>query len=74
MIKSPIKWAGGKSWLLPRLQNDFNKFNNAVFIEPFCGSAVLSLNIKNAKHVFANDINSNLINFYKLFNIFLRYI
>lgn len=63
MIKSPIKWAGGKSFLLPKINQDFISSQQPVFIEPFCGSAVVSLNISSQKTI-ANDINFNLINFF----------
>ena len=64
MIKSPIKWAGGKSWLLPQLQELFNDSNCLHFLEPMCGSAVLSMNIKCDGYRQANDINWYLINFF----------
>ena len=64
MIKSPIKWAGGKSWLLPKLQQLFNDSNCRNFCEPMCGSSVLSMNIECKGLKVASDINPYLINFF----------
>lgn len=65
MIKSPIKWAGGKSYLLDTIKTELSKFNSEiVFVEPFCGSAVLSINL-NSHECLASDINFPLINFFR---------
>lgn len=67
-----LKWAGGKSQLLPAikkalptsiLQSDF------TYIEPFIGSGAVLFwmlgNFQNLKKAVINDINSDLINTYK---------
>lgn len=61
-ITSFIRWAGGKSWLVPFVQDltaDL-KFNN--YFEPFMGGASIffALEIKNKS--FLSDINEDLIN------------
>ncbi len=60
-----LKWAGGKTRLLPELKKHLPKeFNN--YYEPFLGSGALffSLNHKNRK-VFLSDSNKDLILSYK---------
>lgn len=64
MIKSPIKWAGGKSWLIERINQDCIKLNPETFIDVFTGSGIVALNSP-CKNVVANDINHALITFHK---------
>jgi DNA adenine methylase len=62
MYKSFLKWAGGKSKLLPHILPEIEQ--DGILIEPFAGSAVVSLNATNKKKVVA-DYNLDLINLYK---------
>lgn len=64
LIKSPLKWVGGKSFLAFKIIQDLENLKVNNFIEPFCGSIVLSLNVPDNVKPLANDINSPLINFY----------
>lgn len=66
-----LKWAGGKTQLLPQLienlPNDFNKTNR--YVEPFVGAgAVFFYLISNDcfNEYVINDINYKLINLYKI--------
>ncbi|WP_421622717.1 DNA adenine methylase [Borrelia sp. MN22-0132] len=62
-IRPILKWAGGKKNLLSSILDNIPlAFNN--YIEPFIGGGALffALNLKNS---IINDINSNLINFYR---------
>ena len=69
-IKPFLKWAGGKSQLLPQLRELFpskiEKFD--TFIEPFVGGGAVLFHIlscyPNIKNIVINDINSKLINTY----------
>lgn len=69
-----LKWAGGKSQLLPTidsfLPDDFRDENEVTYIEPFVGGgAVLFFMLQkyqNIKRAVINDINSHLINTYKI--------
>lgn len=63
MNKPFLKWAGGKSKLLPYLLDIFPK-NASRFIEPFLGAGSVSLNVDYPCFV-VNDINSDLINIWK---------
>jgi len=71
VINSPIRWAGSKKKLLNEMLNSFDK-NKKVYIEPFLGSGVVLINLLNNMNFFkyekfyVNDINSNIISFYKL--------
>ncbi len=69
-IKPFLKWAGGKSHLLPQMTglfpNGLEKFD--TFIEPFVGGGAVLFHIlnhyPNIKNVVINDINARLINAY----------
>lgn len=57
-----LKWAGGKSKLLPKLKAVFEP-ERKILVEPFVGSAVVFLNTDFDEYVLG-DINPDLINFY----------
>lgn len=61
--KSPLKWAGGKSKLLPSLLPILDKHREDVFIEPFMGSCTVSLNF-DATQYQLSDLNGDLVNFF----------
>jgi DNA adenine methylase len=75
MIAKPfIKWAGGKTQLINKINelipSDFinNKF---TYVEPFVGGGAMLFNIlnnhsDNLKSIVINDINKDLINVYKI--------
>ncbi|MFH0806060.1 MAG: Dam family site-specific DNA-(adenine-N6)-methyltransferase [Patescibacteria group bacterium] len=56
----PFKWAGNKKKLLSVIQEIYKTSNCNKIIEPFCGSAVFSLNTE-AKSYEISDINIDLI-------------
>lgn len=62
-LKPAIRWAGGKSWLIERMQNYLPK-DFKTYHEPFIGGASLFLNLHIRKAAFISDINSELICFY----------
>lgn len=64
MNKSFLKWAGSKLQLVEPIKELVN--NNGLFIEPFAGSGVISLNVDNK--CVLNDINTDLINLYGVIN------
>lgn len=66
-IAPPIKWAGGKRWLVPELKKIYEKSGCKRIVEPFCGACSVSLGLQ-PKHALLNDINPHLI----LFWTFLR--
>lgn len=62
---SPVlKWAGGKTQLLPIIKKNLpSQFNR--YFEPFVGAGAVLLNIQ-PQEAFINDINPQLINIYKV--------
>ncbi len=63
-----LSWVGNKYKLAPKLNGLVPGDTKQIF-EPFCGSMSFSIyhlkNIDKFKRIFAGDINSELINFYK---------
>jgi len=62
-LRPPLKWAGGKRWLAPKLQTIWAKHQHRRLVEPFCGGLAVALALQ-PKHALLNDINTHLINFY----------
>lgn len=62
--KPPLKWAGGKRWLLPHLKSLWEPHKSRRFVEPFCGGLAITLGLMPNK-AWVNDVNPHLINFYK---------
>ncbi|HBS9903870.1 TPA: Dam family site-specific DNA-(adenine-N6)-methyltransferase [Klebsiella aerogenes] len=62
MIKSPIKWAGGKTRVMPQLLKHLPKAD--CLIEPFVGSGTVFMNTDYRRYVLC-DSNLNLINFFR---------
>lgn len=63
-IKPPLKWAGGKRWLVPFLKPLWEPYRPVRLVEPFCGGLSMALGLS-PSHALLNDINSHLINFYR---------
>lgn len=64
IIVPPLKWAGGKRWFAANHKDLIPKeFRN--YIEPFVGSAALFFEMQ-PKNALLSDINSELINLYKV--------
>lgn len=62
MIKSPLKWAGGKSRVMPQLLKHLPKTD--CLIEPFVGSGTVFMNTEYRRYVLC-DSNFALINFFR---------
>ena len=68
-----IKWVGGKGQLIEQLDSylprNFDKWEDATYIEPFVGGGAMLFHMlqhyPNIKHVYINDINTDLITCYK---------
>ena len=63
-LKPPLKWAGGKRWLLPHVAPMWHKHADRRYVEPFCGGLALALGLT-PKRALLNDVNSHLVNFYQ---------
>lgn len=62
-VKPPLKWAGGKRWLVPQLAELWQLYSSRRYVEPFCGGLAGALGLRPARAVL-NDVNPHLINFY----------
>jgi DNA adenine methylase len=63
-LKPPLKWAGGKRWLVPHIATLWQHHINRRYVEPFCGGLAAPLGLRPAASLL-NDINPHLINFYE---------
>ena len=61
--KPPLKWAGGKRWLLPHLAPIWKNHKGYRLVEPFVGGMAVTLGLR-PHSALLNDINPHLINFY----------
>lgn len=62
-IRPPLKWAGGKRWLVSILREKWSKHSHRRLVEPFCGGLAVVLGLLPEKATL-NDINPHVINFY----------
>jgi len=63
-LPPPLKWAGGKRWLVPILREFWLTAPNRRLVEPFCGGLAVALGL-NPDQALLNDLNPHLINFYQ---------
>lgn len=63
-VLPPLKWAGGKRWLLPKIQPLWERYADQSLVEPFVGGMAIALGLSPATALL-NDINVHLINFYR---------
>jgi DNA adenine methylase len=64
LLPPPLKWAGGKRWLVPELQKLWKGHEHRRLVEPFVGGMAVALNLQ-PDHALLNDINPHLVNFYR---------
>ena len=63
LLNPPLKWAGGKRWLVPQVATIWEQHSNKRYVEPFCGGLAIALGLQ-PRRALLNDINPHLINFY----------
>ena len=64
-LKPFLKYAGGKTWLAPRLAEMYKPFRSThTWVEPFCGALGATLGVM-PEYAILNDINPHLINLYR---------
>lgn len=63
-LRPPLKWAGGKRWLAPRLEPLWRAQASRRLVEPFCGGLAVALSL-NPQHALLNDVNPHPVNFYR---------
>jgi DNA adenine methylase len=63
-LKPPLKWAGGKRWLVPFLRPIWKAHSRRRLVEPMSGGLAVTLSLL-PRRAFLNDINPHAINFYR---------
>mgnify|MGYP001030028318 CR=1 FL=1 len=63
-LRPPLKWAGGKRWLVSHLQPLWEPHRHRRLVEPFCGGLAVTLGLL-PERALLNDANPHLINFYR---------
>lgn len=63
-LAPPLKWAGGKRWLVPHLRPLWEPYRSRRLVEPFCGGLAVALGLR-PERALLNDINEHTINFYR---------
>ncbi len=61
-LKPPLKWAGGKRWLVPHMWPLWEGHEAKRFVEPFAGGLAVALALR-PERAQLNDANPHLINF-----------
>jgi DNA adenine methylase len=61
-LAPPLKWAGGKRWLVPHLMPLWKPHSQRRLAEPFCGALAVTLGLVPARALL-NDRNPHLIHF-----------
>lgn len=61
--KPPLKWAGGKRWLVPHLKELWENNGTRRLVEPLCGGLAVPLGLM-PNRALLNDVSPHLINFY----------
>ena len=62
--KPPLKWAGGKRWLVPHLVPLWNPHRFRRLVEPLCGGLAVSLGLT-PNRALISDVNPHTISFYR---------
>jgi DNA adenine methylase len=62
-LAPPLKWAGGKRWLIPQLMPLWRPFSQRRLVEPFCGALAATLGLV-PERALLNDSNAHLVHFY----------
>jgi DNA adenine methylase len=67
-LRPPLKWAGGKRWLVPHLAPLWQTYlalqPGGRLVEPFCGGLAVTLGL-NPPRALLNDVNPHPVSFYR---------
>ena len=63
-LRPPLKWAGGKRWLVPLIRELWRRSGRERLVEPFCGGLAVALGL-NPRRALLNDANPHPVNFYR---------
>ena len=61
--RPPLKWAGGKRWLVPHLKSIWGPYQRRRLVEPLCGGLAVALGLR-PERALLNDLNPHNMNFY----------
>lgn len=64
-MKPLLKWAGGKTSLIPQLRKHFPQ-NFERYVEPFLGGGAIFFSLFKDKKALINDLNSEITRFYEV--------
>ena len=70
-VRPPLKWAGGKRWLVRHIAPLWKPEQHRRLVEPLCGGLAVTLGIM-PERALLNDINPHTINFYQWLKKSLR--
>lgn len=59
-----MRWAGGKTWLVPYMKNIIGDLHIEHYHEPFLGGGAIYFSMTHKKKSYLSDANSQLINTY----------
>jgi DNA adenine methylase len=62
--RPPLKWAGGKRWLIPHLRPLWEPYRERRLVEPLCGGLAVAMGLRPARALL-NDISPHAWNFYR---------
>jgi DNA adenine methylase len=60
-MKPPVRYVGGKSWLVDRLVLEILACDPSLYVEPFLGGGAIALGLPNALPKMLGDVNAQLI-------------
>jgi DNA adenine methylase len=63
-LRPPLKWAGGKRWLVPHLAPIWEAHPGRRLVEPFCGGLAVALGLA-PDRALLNDRNPHAVNLYR---------
>jgi DNA adenine methylase len=63
-LRPPLKWAGGKRWLVPHLRQLWQPYRDRRLVEPLAGGLAVALGLR-PHRALLNDLNPHNINFYR---------
>ena len=64
VIEPFVRWAGGKTWLIPHMPNILGDVQIEHYHEPFLGGAAVFFSMEHQKKAYLSDANPQLINAY----------
>ena len=59
-----VRWAGGKTWLIPHLLDIVENLHIEHYHEPFLGGGAIYFSMEHTKRSYLSDANTQLINAY----------